>query len=279
MTSETEVELRVRLGDAEASRVISDCGRLGRLLSAQAVRAAYVSRVLQGEPGSIPELFAIARVSSKATAVEPHAIGRRQRRCDARVLFNGLRIYVEVKHQRDRFPFARDGNEITPGLVGYSGSRPGADTRYLGEGPGVTSEPLPGSTLWRGAIEEAAAQLPEAEPGLIMVSCDAFLGVEDDAWAALFGDPIVVARPDPRGWGSIAEERRLGNGVFRDPRMRHVAGVWFFRLRTLTGLEDCGGLLLCDWAQGALNPAYAGSPLPDDLTYSLPNVISASHEL
>ena len=113
--------------------------------------------------------------------------------------------------------------------------------------------------------------MPARRPGLIIVSCEAFLGLDDDTFAALCGDPIIVARPHPQGWGSRTEERRLGNGFFDDERYRHIAGVWFFRL-SLEGSND-PPMLRCDWARGGLNPTYGGSPLPDALTYALPNVI------
>ena len=140
----------------------------------------------------------------------------------------------------------------------------------MGDRPPDTTGPLPGATIWRETLEEASRQLPEDTANLIAVSCDAFLGLDEDVCAALFGDPIIEVSPDPRGWGSISDERRLGNGVFRDPRFNHIAGVWFFRLRRYEG--DGASILLCDWARGARNPNYAGPPMPESLNTSLLNV-------
>jgi hypothetical protein len=149
--------------------------------------------------------------------------------------------------------------------------RPGADPRFLDRRPDDAADPLPGSSIWREALEEASAQLPTDATGFIAVSCDAHMGLDDDTCAALFGDPVLVLTPDPRGWGSLDEERRLANGFFHDLGNSHVAGVWFFRLTPQGAGEDA--TLLCDWARGSLNPRFRGERLPDLLTYAIPNVI------
>jgi hypothetical protein len=143
----------------------------------------------------------------------------------------------------------------------------------MGDRPPQTTDALPGATIWRNTLEDAAAQLPRDGTGLIAVSCDAHLGLDEDTCAALFGDPVIIARPDPRGWGSLTEETRLGNGFFGDERNAHIAGVWFFRLASIDRSDN--PVLICDWARGALNPRYVGLALPDELTFTLPNVRGA----
>ena len=271
MPEETVEALVEAVGAPTAARVEADLACLQHLLSLQTSRREYLQPILDGEDGAIAELFAAARIARDATGIEPHASGRGRRRCDALVHFGGFGVFVEVKHQRDAFPFNDPGEEVRPGITIHGGSRPGADTRYMDDPAPDTTEALPGATIWRETLEEAAAQLPQDDPGLIIISVDAFGGQDEDTYAALFGDPVRVARPHPQGHGSVMEWRRYQNGVFHDARFSHVAGVWFFRL-TVDG-ADQPPTRRCDWARGHLNPSYSGPSLPDDLTYALPNVI------
>ena len=218
------------VGDPTAARVLEDLVALRHLLSDQVIQREYVEPIIREEEGAVAELFAIARIPRGATEIEPHAPGHGRRVCDARVQAGGRSMFVEVKHQRDNFPFNDPGAEVAPGITAHGGSRPGADPRYMGDPPADTTDPLPGATIWRETLEEGAAQLPRNEPGIIIVSCEAFLGLDEDTYDAVFGDPVVVAQPHPQGHGSLTRERRLGNGFFDDSRFSHVAGVWFFRL-------------------------------------------------
>ena len=271
MPVSTAAALVAAVGSPTLARVQEDVAALGHLLSDEVIQREYLDPILRGEEGAVPELFSVARLARGATEIEPHAPGHRRRVCDARVQSGSQSIYVEVKHQRDNFPFNDPGVEVAPGITTHTGTRPGADPRYMGGPPPHTTDPLPSATIWRETLEEAAAQLPRSDPGLILVSCEAFGGLDEDTNAALFGDPVIVARPHPRGWGSVTEERLLGNGFFSDSRFSHVAGVWFFRLR-VDG-SDQPQVRRRDWARGHLNPNYSGSSLPDELTYSIPNVI------
>lgn len=134
------------VGPAVAARVEEDTACLKHLLEAEVVRREYLEPVLRGERGAPAELFAAARIGRGATALEPHAQSRGRRRCDALVHYGDFGVFVEVKHQRDSFPFNDPGVEVQPGLTAHGGTRPGADPRYLGDviscGPTIASQCL-----------------------------------------------------------------------------------------------------------------------------------------
>jgi len=252
-------------------RVAQDLRQLEGLVSIDKLRHQFLTRLRQGESGAVDEVFALARVARWAGVLELGTSGRGFRRIDGALRFGMSPVALEVKRQTDDFPF-KNGTELSPGIEVFSGSRPGSDPRFLDMPTPETTSSVPGSTIWRDALEEAAMQLPTDVPSLIAVSVDAF-GFEDDIAAALFGDTIWESRRDPdSGWGTTSEVT-LGNGVLAQDSFRHVAGVWFFRLRDS---ESGAGepILCCDWARGVLNPRYVGAPLPDALTLALPSVCS-----
>lgn len=270
MTDATREQLVMAVGEHAAARVLQDASWLGRLLDPAVIHREYVAPILGGDRGAVAELFVAARLATTATCLTPHVAGHGNKRCDAQAVFGGAAVFVEVKRQRDDFPFNRPGTVLEIGVSAYAGSRPGADPRFLGDPPANTTDPLPGASIWRGALEEAAAQLPRGHPGIIAVQCEATGDLDIDTCDALFGDMILVAKPHPRGWGSITEEGRLANGFFSDERFRHVAGVWFFRLSV--DWSEAPAVLRADWARGARNPTYVGEELAEELAYALLNV-------
>ena len=121
----TAAALVAAVGSPTLARVQEDVAALGHLLSNKVIQREYLDPILRGEEVAVPELFSVARLARGATEIEPHAPGHRRRICDARVQSGGQSIYVEVKHQRDNFPFNDPGVEVAPGITTHTGTRPG----------------------------------------------------------------------------------------------------------------------------------------------------------
>jgi hypothetical protein len=257
------------------ARVEADLAQVQRLLPDQQLRTHYVAPLLNDKIGTVAELFAVARASLHASALVPHAPGPNKKNFDARLSFGTGIIALEVKHQRDAFPFNSPPKSVEGAGRLYEGMRPGVDHRFVDLPPmeGATQQ-VPGADIWRQALLEAATQLPQDIPAIIAVSVDAFGGFEDDVVAALVGDPQTVARQWPDGAITVREER-LANGVFHLDSFKHVTGVWFFKLHPeVSTKEGFDHVSICVWALGVMNYNSTKDTLPPALTFGLPNVVS-----
>lgn len=258
--------------DATRCRFDEDARSLARLLSPQDLRRHYVQAFEAGEQGTMAEAFAVARASTFALSLEPHVAIQSGRNYDARLTFRAADVGIEVKHQRYRFPFDRQGIKVDEGIELHIGSRPGADPRVLDMSRPDTTHSLPGSSVWRETLLDAAHQLPRDLPGIVALSVDAFGDFATDVEDALYGDLTVETRPNSLGVGSARSIARLGNGVFAQADFRHVSAVWFFRLRLVDE-----PVLLCDWALHAENPRRTRD-LPAECAICLPSVPGSTDE-
>ena len=263
-------QLKDALDGWDLARANKDLGRLSRLLSPQELKTHYVQPLLHDCEGTIAEIFAVARAARNATHVLPHCPGPGRKNFDALLTFGSDPVAIEVKHQRDQFPFNTAPVDVE-GMKLYSGQRPGADPRYLGQSvPPEMTQSLPGSDIWRATLLEAATQLPRTIPTIAVVSADASGGLDLDVVDALCGDSTMVGRLYEDGTHDTREER-LGNGAFAQDAFVHVSAVYFFRL-SADGEEMEQRGMTCNWARGALNPRAHYSQLPDSITFALPNV-------
>ena len=268
-------KLVAALGAWHLARVEADLAQIQRLLPDQQLRTHYVAPLVNDKVGTVAELFAVARASLHASALLPHAPGPNKKNFDARLCFGTDVVALEVKHQRDAFPFNSPPEDIEGAGRMYEGMRPGADHRFFDLPPlkGATQQ-VPGADIWRQTLLEAATQLPQDIPAIIAVSVDAFGGFEDDVVAALIGDPQTVARQWSDGAITVREER-LENGVFHLDSFKHVTGVWFFKLHPeLSTKEGFDYVSICVWALGTMNYNSTKETLPPVLTFGLPNVVS-----
>lgn len=267
-------QLQAAIQPWDLARVDKDLACLSRLLPSDALRHHYLQPMLNDGIATVAELFAVARAAGAADHVEPHAAGRGSKVVDALLRFGTLDVALEVKHQRDRFPFNGVFEPLEGGIGGiYSSERPGADTRYLDEVPPERmTQKVPGSEIWRQTLQEAAQQLPMGCPTVVAVSVDAFGGFEEDVVAALVGDSVVTARLYHDGTHDWREER-LPNGVFAQASFNVVTGVYFFRLHPEPADDSPEDYeQMCVWARGSKNPNAAIQQLPEQLVFSLPNV-------
>lgn len=232
-------------------RVTEDLGVLGKFVRLEDLKRAYQAPLRRGEPGTVEEIFAIARLSVGAVSVRLHQpTGRGNRNFDAEVSASDWSFAVEVKHQRDRFPFNATPMTTPEGLEVFESTRPGVDYRYLDLARPDTTQPLPGSDIWRTTVAEALDQLPEVRPGVVALSVDAFGDHEIDVESALYGDEVLVARPNPVGVGSIHTSTRIGNGIFSQERAGTLVGVLAFRLRP----DDHDTKVMPNWIRWYPNP-------------------------
>jgi hypothetical protein len=144
------------------------------------------------------------------------------------------------------------------------------DTRFVDMGtPEGLTHKVPGSSIWREALLDAANQLPKELPGVVALSVDAF-GAElfSDLVDALLGDREVVAAP-----GQGLREVRIRNGVFTLDSFNHVTAVWLFRLQPQNVSPNPDDLVrMCLWARGCNNHGARVISVPMALQLSLPNV-------
>ena len=273
-------KLGATLGSWHLARVEEDLTQVQRLLSDQQLRSHYVIPLVNDKVGGVAELFAVARASLHANALVPHAPGPGTKNFDARLQFGADVVALEVKHQRDAFPFNSPAEEIESVGRIYEGMRPGVDHRFVDLPPlkGATQQ-APGADIWRQTLLEAATQLPQDMPAIIAVSVDAFGGFEDDVLAALIGDAQTVARQWSDGTITFREER-LENGVFHLDSFRHVTAVWFFKLHPeLSAMEGFDYVSVCVWARGSLNHNTVTQTLPQLLAFGMPNVVGSERFL
>lgn len=262
------------LGAWHLARVEEDLSQVQRLLSDPQLRTHYVAPLVNDKVGAVAELFAVARASRHASALVPHAPGPKNKNFDARIQCGADAVALEVKHQKDAFPFNSPPEDIASVGRMYEGMRPGVDHRFLDLPPleGATQQ-VPGADIWRKTLLEAATQLPQDIPGVVAVSVDAFGGFEDDVVAALVGDPQTIARRWSDGAITLREER-LENGVFHLDSFRHVSAVWFFKLHPEPSAKDGFDYVsICVWARGSLNHNSNLQTLPQLFTFGLPNVV------
>lgn len=255
-------------------RVEADLRTIRPFLSDAQLLRHYLRPLRKDTIGTVAELFAVARGASRARNLTPHAHGRGSKRIDALLTYEGESFALEVKHQRDAFPFDGRRTGTISNTSIHEGLRPGADLRFSDLAPlkGATKQ-VPGSDIWRSTLIEAAAQLSPDRPGIIAVSVDAFgSDVIDDIGAALYGDSEIVATPTASGRSGL-ETARVENGVFAQGEFAHVQQVWFFKLQPTAMLFGSEHETLCEWAHGAHNPNAPTREIPGPLTFAFPEVI------
>ena len=188
-------KLAEQVKDWHLRRVDSDLSIVRRFLSDAEIQRHYLRPLLNDKGSTVAELFAVARAASRSQELVPHAPGQRSKNVDARLTFPSGYVALEVKHQRDTFPFSERVAVTDPDVSLHVGLRPSADLRFLDLPPleGATKQ-VPGSDVWRATLLEAASQLPLDIPGVIAVSVDAFgSDLFDDIRAALYGDGVVLS--------------------------------------------------------------------------------------
>lgn len=233
-------------------RLTDDLEAVARLADVSVLKKEYQNPLKSGERGTVEEVFAIARLSNGAVSVDLHQpTGRGNRNCDAKVTISTCTFAVEVKHRRDDFPFNAAPQPSPDGLAFFQASRPGADHRYLDLPRPDTTQPIPGSHIWRATVLDAIEQLPDEQAGIVALSIEAFGDHDIDVEAALYGDEVLLAKPKPEGIGSTHEWTRIGNGVFSQANARSLVGVYAFRLRA----NDDDSALLPDWVRWYPNPS------------------------
>jgi hypothetical protein len=270
-------KLAEQVKDWHLRRVESDLSVVQRFLSDAEILRHYLRPLLNDKVSTVAELFAVARAASRSLELVPHAPGQGSKNVDARLTLPSGYVALEVKHQRDTFPFSDRVVSTDPDTPLHVGLRPGADLRFLDLPPlqGATKQ-VPGADVWRATLLEAASQLPLDMPGVIAVSVDAFgSDLIDDIRSALYGDEVVLATPT-ESTGSTFRTARVPNGAFAQSEFSHVAEVWFFRLQPTPVREAGDHETMCEWAHGASNPQTKWGTLPDALAYAFPEVFGRS---
>jgi len=208
-----------------------------RLVSAYRRHLGSIQEIF---PGLFYELYVGARLVNISDTLElqiPTSDGGRL--YDFRISIGSESVNIEVKAKEDRFPFNLQGTEIVKGLKVYGGSRAGADLRGLSEEELKTFQnvqedvdrPTPHSTEIRQRLEEAIVQLPEDEPGFIVLGHP-----RGDLWDtinALLGDEVIeMGRGKTKEGKRVRFNRhsRLNNGVFSLGSFSKVCGVIWLRL-------------------------------------------------
>jgi hypothetical protein len=266
-------KLNAKVKDWHLRRVESDLFVVQRFLSDAEILRHYLRPLLNDKVSAVAELFAVARAASRSQGFLPHAGGRGRKNMDARLTFPSGDVALEVKHQRDTFPFGDRVVDTDPNAPLHVGLRPGADLRFLDLPPlhGATKQ-VPGADIWRATLLEAASQMPLEIPGVIAVSVDAFgSDLVDDIRAALYGDEVVEAT-SAGPTGSTFRAVRVPNGVFGQTEFGHVIELRFFRLQPAP-LGDTGQHeTMCEWAHGASNAQSIWGRVPDPIALAFPEV-------